>query len=130
VAELQSLARELNTAKAAGQGDVAAARAAEMLALGKRLGILQNEPEAFLRKRPQKVAAAVGRSAGETTAAAASEAAVASLSDADIERLIEARAAARKAKNFKESDRIRDELAAAGVLLEDQPGGKTLWRRG
>ena len=52
------------------------------------------------------------------------------LSDDEIERLIEARAAARKAKDFKESDRIRDELAARGVLLEDQPGGKTLWRRG
>jgi cysteinyl-tRNA synthetase len=63
-------------------------------------------------------------------AGAESATADASLSDADIERLIEARAAARKAKNFKESDRIRDALAAAGVLLEDQPGGKTLWRRG
>ena len=52
------------------------------------------------------------------------------LSDADIERLIDERAAARKAKNFKESDRIRDLLAASGVVLEDQPGGKTLWRRG
>ena len=52
------------------------------------------------------------------------------LSDADIDRLIEERVAARKAKNFKESDRIRDELAAAGVVLEDQPGGRTLWRRG
>jgi cysteinyl-tRNA synthetase len=130
VAELQSLARELNTAKAAGQGDLAAARAAELRSLGARLGVLQTEPEAFLRKRPQKVAAATGRSVGEAAAAAASEAVVASVSDADIERLIEARAAARKAKNFKESDRIRDELAAAGVLLEDQTDGKTLWRRG
>jgi cysteinyl-tRNA synthetase len=52
------------------------------------------------------------------------------LSDADIERLIDERVAARKTKNFGESDRIRDLLAAAGVLLEDQPGGRTLWRRG
>ena len=52
------------------------------------------------------------------------------MSDEDIERLIAARVAARTSKDFKESDRIRDELAAAGVLLEDQPGGKTLWRRG
>jgi len=124
VAELQSLARELNTAKAAGQGDVAAARAAELRVLGGRLGILQVEPEMFLRKRPLKLPA--GAVAMGTGAAQGS----ASLSDADIERLIEARAAARKAKDFKESDRIRDELAAAGVLLEDQPGGKTLWRRG
>ena len=130
VAELQSLARELNTAKAAGQGDVAAARAAALKALGVRLGILEVEPEAFLRKRAQKVAAGVGQASGRATAGAEGAAADTSLTDADIERLIEERAAARKAKNFKESDRIRDALAAAGVLLEDQPGGKTLWRRG
>ena len=52
------------------------------------------------------------------------------LTDADIDRLIEERAAARKAKNFKESDRIRELLATTGVVLEDLPGGKTLWRRG
>jgi len=122
VAELQSLARELNSAKAAGQGEVAAARAAELLVLGGRLGILQVEPEAFLRKRPLRAPAAGAPGAGGEPAA--------SLSDADIERLIEERAAARKAKDFKESDRIRDALAAAGVVLEDQPGGRTLWRRG
>ena len=38
-------------------------------------------------------------------------------------------AAPRRAKHWAESDRIRDELAAAGVLLEDKPGGKTAWRR-
>jgi cysteinyl-tRNA synthetase len=44
-----------------------------------------------------------------------------------IERLIELRDAARKAKDFKEADRIRDQLAAEGVILEDQAGG-TRWR--
>jgi cysteinyl-tRNA synthetase len=48
--------------------------------------------------------------------------------DAEIERLIEARLAARKARNFAESDRIRDELVAKGILLEDTPAG-TRWRR-
>ena len=52
------------------------------------------------------------------------------MGDADIEQLIVDRGEARKTKNFKESDRIRDLLAANGVVLEDQPGGKTLWRRG
>ena len=48
--------------------------------------------------------------------------------DAEIEALIAARNAARKAKNFAESDRIRGELDARGILLEDTPGG-TRWRR-
>jgi cysteinyl-tRNA synthetase len=54
--------------------------------------------------------------------------AAAGLADTEIESLIEARLAARKAKNFKEADRIRDELKARGVLLEDGPKGTT-WRR-
>ena len=48
--------------------------------------------------------------------------------DAEIEKLIEARQAARKARNFAESDRIRDELLGKGILLEDTPGG-VRWRR-
>jgi cysteinyl-tRNA synthetase len=46
----------------------------------------------------------------------------------EIEALIEARLAARKAKDFNLSDAIRDELKAAGILLEDAAGG-TQWRR-
>ncbi len=42
--------------------------------------------------------------------------------------LIEARDAARKAKNFTEADRIRDELKAMGVELEDKPDGSTTWK--
>jgi len=49
--------------------------------------------------------------------------------DDDIERRIAARLAARQAKNWAESDRIRKELADAGVILEDKPGGTTTWRR-
>jgi len=45
-----------------------------------------------------------------------------------VQQYIDDRDAARKAKNFKESDRIRDELLAAGVVLEDGPAGTT-WRR-
>ena len=48
--------------------------------------------------------------------------------DAEIEALIAARNAARKARNFAESDRLRDELVARGILLEDTPAG-TRWRR-
>ena len=45
--------------------------------------------------------------------------------NAKLSNLIEARNAARKAKNFKESDRIRDELAAMGVVLKDTKDGTT-----
>jgi cysteinyl-tRNA synthetase len=48
--------------------------------------------------------------------------------DAAIEAMIEARNAARKRRDFKESDRLRDELLAAGIILEDTAGGAR-WRR-
>jgi len=48
-----------------------------------------------------------------------------SIDETKIVNLIEARAAARAAKDFKESDRIRDELAAMGVVLKDSKDGTT-----
>lgn len=53
----------------------------------------------------------------------------AGLSDAEVEALIQQRQAARKAKNFAEGDRIRNELQAQGITLIDQPGGETRWHR-
>lgn len=50
-------------------------------------------------------------------------------SDEVIDSLIEARNEARANKNFAEADRIRDELASRGIVLEDSSGG-TIWRRG
>jgi len=52
-----------------------------------------------------------------------------SLSDEQVQALIEQRVAARKEKNFAEADRIRDELQAQGIKLIDQPGGNTRWYR-
>jgi cysteinyl-tRNA synthetase len=72
------------------------------------LGLLQQDAEAWFRWTP-------AGSAGPT--------------DGEIEAAIAARQAARKAKDFKESDRIRDDLKAKGVLLEDGPKGTT-WKRG
>jgi cysteinyl-tRNA synthetase len=133
VAELQALAREINTAKSSGDLAKAAQGAAEAKALGARLGVLKLDPEVFLRKVAAKKAGVTPEPAtlelkGGEASFVVNEGVA--LTDADIDRLIEERAAARKARNFKESDRIRDLLAASGVVLEDMPGGRTLWRRG
>jgi cysteinyl-tRNA synthetase len=107
LAVLQSVARELNQAKAAANAAKAANGAATMRAMGAMLGILQQDPDIYLK-----------RSAG-----------VKGLSDAEVEALLAARNAARAAKDYAESDRIRAQLNAAGILLDDRAGGSTQWRR-
>ena len=82
-------------------GDAGAA--IQLKALGGVLGLLQRDPQAFLQ-------------GGSGPA------------DKDIQDKIDARLAARKQKNYTEADRIRKELEAAGVILEDGPTG-TAWRR-
>ncbi|MGF1480597.1 MAG: cysteine--tRNA ligase [Cyanophyceae cyanobacterium] len=54
---------------------------------------------------------------------------ISGLSDAAIEAQIQQRTRARQAKNWAESDRIRDELHSQGIALIDQPGGLTKWYR-
>ena len=106
LAVLFDLARELNRAR--GEDDPrTTSLAVELRDLGGVLGLLQDEPEAYLR-------------GGATTTG---------LSDAAIADLIQCRTAARQARNWAEADRLRDELQAAGILLEDGPAGTT-WRRG
>ena len=56
--------------------------------------------------------------------------AVDGLSDAEIEAMIQQRKDARKAKNFAEGDRIRNELKDKGITLIDQKDGTTIWHRG
>jgi cysteinyl-tRNA synthetase len=50
--------------------------------------------------------------------------------DAEVERQIELRKAAKAARDWAESDRIRDLLKAQGILLEDRKDGSVAWRRG
>ncbi|HEY8051867.1 MAG TPA: DALR domain-containing protein, partial [Steroidobacteraceae bacterium] len=109
LAVLQQLATEVNSARAAHDMPRAAALGAELAALAQVLGVLTVPAEQWFRLAP----AAAGRQ----------------VSDAEVEAQIAARAAARRSKNWAESDRIRDALAAAGVVLEDKAGGATTWRR-
>jgi cysteinyl-tRNA synthetase len=93
LAVLFEMVTDLNRTKS-----VATARL--LRALGATLGVLQQEPQAFLQ-------------------------AGAALSDAEIQARIEARAQAKKDKDFAASDRIRKELADLGITLKDGPEGTT-----
>ena len=77
-----------------------AATGALLRALGATLGVLQQSPQAFLQ-------------------------AGAALTEAEIQGFIAARAQAKKDRNFPESDRIRDHLAAQGITLKDSAQGTT-----
>jgi cysteinyl-tRNA synthetase len=127
IAELQSLATRINQAKDKRDTATANALAAELRTLGGRLGILARDPDTFLQApRPR----AGGRSSGaEHVEPGATHDVTPELSDAEIERLIDARAAARASRNFVESDRIRDLLASHGIVLEDRAGSRSTWRR-
>ena len=100
VAVLFELAKEVNKTQSAELSGC-------LKALAGVLGLLQREPNAFLQSGvPDN-----------------------GLSAAEIEALIAQRNQARADKNWAESDRIRDELAAQGVVLRDA-GGETTWTRG
>ncbi|WP_207888315.1 cysteine--tRNA ligase [Pseudomonas sp. 30_B] len=103
VAVLFEMAREINRLRDS-EPAAAAALAARLRELAGLLGVLQLDADEFLQ------AGAAGK-----------------VDAAQVEALIQARLDARAAKNWAESDRIRDELTALGVVLEDGKGGTT-WR--
>jgi cysteinyl-tRNA synthetase len=122
IAVLQGLARELNSERStAGESVFAKQLASELRALAGVLGLLSEDSGKFLQSAASSLSTKDGVDGAPGLPA---------LSDAEIETLIAARLAARKAKNWSESDRVRDQLATAGIILEDKPGGITHWRRG
>jgi cysteinyl-tRNA synthetase len=91
------------------QGNASAA--SRLKALGAVVGILQDDPDAFLQGRAPSADAVTP--AGMTKS---------------VQELIREREEARKRKDFREADRIRKDLLDHGIVLEDK-GGTTTWRR-
>jgi cysteinyl-tRNA synthetase len=111
--ELAADANRSNSAKTAGL----------LKALGGILGLLEQDANVFIQGRAVTIVPGTGavELSGSPVRAGPEE--------QEILRQIEARAAAKKAKNYAEADRIRKELLEAGIVLEDAPGGKSDWRR-
>lgn len=102
--------------------------AGQLKALGGVLGLLQQDPQAYLRAATRYKTGTLAEGQSPSALSVAEETPQA-LAEAGIQALIDARTAAKRDKNFAEADRIRDTLRAAGIELEDKPGGLTQWRR-
>lgn len=107
MAVLFELVNELNTASREGSAN-APALAAQLKQLAGTLGLLQQDPAAFLQGESKE---------GEIT-------------PQQIEAFIQQRADAKKAKDFATSDKIRDDLAAQGIILKDSREGTSWFREG
>jgi cysteinyl-tRNA synthetase len=122
---LFDLTRELNKVKENDQ-DKAEVLASALKFLGGLLGILQDDPDQWLKGNTSFVEEAVLQAAGTSTATFVSNLYI---DTAGIEQQIQTRLDAKKAKNWALADQIRNELKEQGVILEDAPNGTTSWRR-
>jgi cysteinyl-tRNA synthetase len=129
---LSGLATSVHRNLSSGDMATAAQLAAELKALGDVLGVLPADPAEYF----QRLSPPVGESAGTVIQVVLTDGVEVAdqtireiLTPESIQARIDERLAARKAKNWAESDRIRKELADQGVILEDKPGGTTTWRR-
>ena len=104
IAVLFEIANHVNRARDEGNNEEASRLAAILKKLSNVLGLLEADPDSYLQG---------GAGAGDNDR---------------VEALIQQRLEARAARNWAEADRIRDELHAMGVELEDKDG-KTTWRR-
>jgi len=112
---LFDLTRELNTAKKENKLEKVGQLAATLKHLSGLLGVLQEEPEFFLK----------GGSRYTLTVPISTYV----YSEENIEQQIQARLDAKKAKDWALADKIRNDLKEQGVILEDSPDGTTSWRR-
>ncbi|MBU6420799.1 MAG: cysteine--tRNA ligase [Gammaproteobacteria bacterium] len=119
ISVLFDLAREINRRREAGEsvGELAGL----LVEMSEVLGLLQTDPNAYLQGEPLAISDSLAISAQITSGELG-------IAKEYIESQIKQRNAARKARNWKEADRIRDELAANGILIEDGASG-TSWRR-
>jgi cysteinyl-tRNA synthetase len=120
LAVLFDLAHELNRLRGS-DAALAARQGAILRHLGGVLGLLQRDPDEFLQG-PIEIAVK------DQVAVSDHGAVEVDLSRERIEALIQQRMAARERKDWAEADRLREELTAHGIVLEDGPGGTT-WRR-
>ncbi len=127
LAVLFDLAREINRVKEA-DAAAAAGLGAVLRELGGVLGILQDDPDTFLKGKPASAKVVLTGVEGKGEVGQITARGI-DLTDDEIDSMIQSRIDARASKNWSEADRIRDKLQAAGIILEDGPQGTT-WRRG
>jgi cysteinyl-tRNA synthetase len=125
LAVLNDLRAEINRAKTAGNSAHAIALGGVLIRLGASLGLLQQNPEDYFKSG---LGVTVNASTENLVIKTFPAEVKLMVGDARIDDLVLQRTDARSRKDWAEADRVRKELDALGVILEDGPQGTT-WRR-